>query len=147
MKNLRYILAGIVAAASLSVTAFAVGDAVEDIGDGVGGAINGAGNAIGDIMGREDTTAADPDPDATTADTTAADTSAEETTGATTTESVTFEVVTGTPAPEVTQATTTSPTIVEGENNKNPGTGVAAGVTAAGAIFAGLTAVIAKKRR
>lgn len=142
MKNLRYILAGIVVAASLSVTAFAVGDAVEDIGDGVGGAINGAGNAIGDIMGREDTTAADPDPDATTADTTAADTTAEvttaQTTAATTTAATTAEVATN---------TTTSATIVEGENNKNPGTGVAAGVTAAGALIAGLTAVVAKKRR
>lgn len=142
MKNLRYILAGIVAAASLSVTAFAVGDAVEDIGDGVGGAINGAGNAIGDIMGREDTTAADPDPDATTADTTAADTTAEVTTAQTT--AVTTPAAT---TAEVATNTTTSATIVEGENNKNPGTGVAAGVTAAGALIAGLTAVVAKKRR
>ncbi len=143
MKNLRYILAGIVAAASLSVTAFAVGDAVEDIGDGVGGAINGAGNAIGDIMGRDDaTTAADPDPDATTADTTAADTTAEVTTAQTT--AVTTPAAT---TAEVATNTTTSATIVEGENNKNPGTGVAAGVTAAGALIAGLTAVVAKKRR
>lgn len=141
MKNLRYILAGIVAAASLSVTAFAVGDAVQDIGNGVGDAIDGAGNAIGDIMGRDDTTTeADPNPDATTADTTPV-----ETTEVTTTEAVTSEITTT--APEVTQVTTTSPTIVEGENNKNPGTGVAAGVTALGAVVAGLTAAIAKKRR
>ncbi len=149
MKKLRYILAASIAVLSLSTSAYAVGNAVDDLGNGIGDAIDGAGNAIGDIMGgREgaDDPTDDPAADTTTADDTAADTTTAEVTTAeeTTAEETTPEVTTD---DDVAVATTTAPTVVEGTNNKNPGTGVAAGFTAIGAVVAGLTAMAAKKRR
>lgn len=142
MKKLRYIIAASIAALSLSASAYAVGNAVDDIGNGIGDAIDGAGNAIGDIMGREgdETTGADAGDVTTSEDTTADVTTAEITTAETTA----ADVVT---AAETTAAVTTAPTIVAGTNNKNPGTGVAAGFTAVGAAAAGLIAMAAKKRR
>lgn len=151
MKKIKYILAAAVAAFALSTYAFAVGDIVDDIGNGAEDIIDGAGDAADDILGGDNSgdNAGDNAGDnvGDNAGDNVGDIAGDNADLTTDTDIAAVETTVPeiTTMPEIT--TGIAGNVVNGEQDKNAGTGVVLGFSALGAAAAGLTALAARKRK